>query len=100
MRVGRNLSVGRPRVSGMAISALAVETVRPPGGSPRMAARGMVEALEGVLKDAGEVDWAGLSGPEVLDLAARLGKVGSRVAAVRLAGLAEAERLQAARGSG
>jgi len=64
-----------------------------PGGGPRA----LVEVLERALDAAVDASWDGLGEGEVLDLVARLGRVGSRVSGVRLDGVAEAERRQAAR---
>src|SRR5437763_2382760 len=60
----------------------------------------VLDELELVLCRAVRARWAGLRDGEVLDAVARLRRAGSQLSAVVLAGLAAAERLQAARGSG
>jgi len=77
----------------MSIAALAVEAVPPPGGHVRAAVAG----LERAMRDAVGASWADVAGGEVLDLVDRIGRLGSQLSALRLTGLAEAERQEAAR---
>src|SRR5436309_1280777 len=81
----------------MSITAVAVEAVRDGRETDVGAAvRRMEEALDG----AAEPSWAAVEAAALLDLVARLGRLASRVAALRLAGPAEADRRAAARDAG
>jgi hypothetical protein len=77
----------------MSISALSVEAV--PGSGVDV--RALVADIEASLRDGVSACWDGLADSEVLDLVGRIGRLGSQLAGLRLAGLAEADRRQAAR---
>jgi hypothetical protein len=77
----------------MSISPLAVEALPRAGRD----VRALVEALERALDDGADVSWFEVADSDLLDLVARLGRAGSRLSAVRLGGVAETERRQAAR---
>jgi len=80
----------------MSISALSVEAV--PGSGVDV--RALVADIEASLRDGVSACWDGLADSEVLDLVGRIGRLGSQLAGLRLAGLAEADRRQAARRAG
>src|SRR6185369_5114756 len=92
------LSVTLSRVLRMSIVPAAHEVAVLP--APAGSAAAAVAELERVLDGVGDDPWSTTSGRAVLDLVARLGRVGSRVDALRLSGLAEADRQNAARGAG
>src|SRR5215831_14447620 len=76
---GRGLSVGRSRVTGMSMSAVAVEAVPPAG----VDVRAVVADIERALSGASGASWAGLVGREVLDVVDRIGRLGSQLSGLR-----------------